>query len=81
MEMSFAQNLAERVLPERLFQRVKSVSECWMIQCTQCGSQRSVWSIGGIRFGAYSREKRLAAHCSKCDTTVAAKVYFQESPE
>lgn len=79
--MSTVQQLAEKLLPASWFCRVRNSSEHWMIQCTKCNSERSVWDAGGIRFGASSAGKRIAAKCSRCDAVVAARVYYKADGE
>ncbi len=77
--MSTVQRIAKALLPAGWFNRVRQSSEHWMIQCTRCQSERSVWSAGGIRFGAASVGKRIAARCKKCGGIVAARVYYRKS--
>jgi hypothetical protein len=43
-------------------------SRAWHIQCTECGSSKSVWELGGVRYKAASRGKRIRGHCSTCGT-------------
>lgn len=76
--MSISQSIAKRVLPAAWFDRIRHSSERWMIQCTKCKSERSVWSAGGIRFGATSAGKRIAARCTTCGEIVAARVYLRD---
>ena len=77
--MSTTQRIARFILPATWFARIRESSERWMIQCTQCNSERSVWSTGGIRFGAASYGKRIAARCSTCGDIVAARLYYNDS--
>lgn len=76
--MSAAQRIFERILPATWFARIRESSEHWMIQCTKCKSEKSVWSVGGIRFGAATIGKRVAANCSTCGHVVAARVHYQK---
>lgn len=76
--MSIPQKIAQFTLPSSWFERVRESSERWMMQCTKCQSERSVWSVGGIRYGAASAGKRIAARCSTCGELVAARVYYRE---
>lgn len=43
-------------------------SRAWHIQCTECGSSKSVWELGGVRYKAASSGKRIRGHCSVCGT-------------
>ncbi len=76
--MSFSQRIAQFILPSTWFDRIRQSSDRWMIQCPKCHSERSVWSAGGIRFGAMSAGKRIAARCAKCGRVVAARVYYRD---
>ena len=77
--MSIVQRLAELVLPDSWYLKVRDSSDRWMIQCTRCKTERSVWSVGGIRFGAASVGKRMVAQCSTCEDVVLARVYFRDA--
>lgn len=50
-------------------------SRQWMIQCPACGTERSYWEIGGIRYKGFSKGKRLLGRCRKCDKLKWHKVY------
>lgn len=76
--MSAAQKIAKFVLPASWFNRIQASSESWMIQCTGCNSEKSVWSDGGLRFGAVSAGKRIAAYCTTCKRIVPARLYFRD---
>ena len=75
--MSVSQKIVSFILPNAWFDRIRESSEKWMIQCPKCQSERSVWSTGGIRFGAASCGKRIAAQCKNCGL-VPAKIYFRD---
>ncbi|OYP36573.1 hypothetical protein [Rhodopirellula sp. MGV] len=76
--MSFPQTLARMFFPSSLYDEVCNSSKHWMIQCTLCGKERSVWDAGGIRWRAASIGKRIPAHCSHCDKLVAARIYYKD---
>jgi hypothetical protein len=46
----------------------------WMLICPKCGHERSYWDIGGIRYKAYSRGKRVGLRCPNCDKLRMHKV-------
>ena len=79
--MSALQFVAKMILPRTWFDRIQQSSERWMVQCTKCKSERSIWSIGGIRFGAASAGKRIAAQCTHCGRVVPARVYLRDAAE
>jgi hypothetical protein len=74
--MSKVQQLAERLLPAAWFAQLKQSSERWIIECTKCNRKRSVWETGGLRWGAASYGKRIAARCSQCGETVSARLVY-----
>ncbi|MCL4871010.1 MAG: hypothetical protein KJ063_18780 [Anaerolineae bacterium] len=37
----------------------------WLLRCPNCGLERSVWELGGIRWKAKGQPKRLL-FCSQC---------------
>ena len=74
--MSKLQQIAERFLPGLWFAGIKRSSERWMIQCTKCNGARSVWEAGGLRWGAASYGKRIAANCSQCGEKVYARLIY-----
>ena len=40
-------------------------SRAWKITCPSCGLERSVWEMGGIRYGA-GGAKRTKGRCVRC---------------
>jgi len=38
----------------------------WFLICRNCGHERTYAEIGGIRYGAYSRGKRMRLRCPAC---------------
>ena len=38
----------------------------WFVVCPECGTARSYAELGGIRYGAYSRGKRMRLACPAC---------------
>ncbi|MEM9365377.1 MAG: hypothetical protein AAGD07_05225 [Planctomycetota bacterium] len=73
--MARLQQFAQRWLPDAWFEALRRSSLEWFIQCTVCGNEKSVWATGGVRWGAWTTGKRIAARCSHCDRVVAARVY------
>ena len=64
--MSNVQRLMLSILPTRLSNAIKAESEGWRITCLTCGNSKSVWEVGGIRWGAASVGKRKLVQCSHC---------------
>jgi len=40
-------------------------SRAWLVQCTHCGFERSIWDLGGIRYKAAGKP-RMLMRCGKC---------------
>lgn len=64
--MSLLQRFLMAVLPKRWMESIRAESQLWKIRCPKCGAARSYWDIGGIRWKAYSRGKRMLSRCPKC---------------
>jgi hypothetical protein len=58
----------------RLRADIERESREWMISCTTCGRERSVWSTGGVRWKAFG-EKRTAGFCSRCGAMRILRIY------
>ena len=54
--------------------KAEKESREWMIQCTRCGHEISVWEAGGIRFKAVGR-KRTLGKCTRCGRMSFLKIY------
>ena len=55
-----------RLLPQRWSSALRAESEQWLLTCPVCGTVRSVWDIGGVRYKAYSRGKITGVFCLTC---------------
>jgi hypothetical protein len=63
--MSFIQRLITSIVPRSWAQAMEAESRSWLARCEGCGSERSIWELGGIRFkAAGSPRSRLA--CPGC---------------
>lgn len=49
-------------------------SRAWKIQCTTCGRQKSLASVGGVRYGAMGTSYTLGT-CSKCGGFRMLRIY------
>ena len=65
--MSGVQRFFTRILPRRWAEDMEAHSRSWMIPCPNCGFERSVWEIGGIRWRATGNSKwyRRCPNCGK----------------
>lgn len=65
-------------LLQRLFARVdpsfESESREWVVECTKCGRQRSLWEAGGVRYKAYGTKFTLG-RCKNCERLRPLKIH------
>jgi hypothetical protein len=48
-------------------ERAIAESKEWFVVCPNCGHARSYWEIGGLRYKAKSKGKRVGHRCAECD--------------
>ncbi|MEA2456812.1 MAG: hypothetical protein QOI45_3074 [Thermoleophilaceae bacterium] len=63
--MSRPQRWARRLMPRRAGEMERQSRE-WKVICRKCGRERSIWELGGIRYGAKSRGKFMGMKCDAC---------------
>lgn len=68
--MSVVQRIARAVLHNRWANSMEAESRSWNMRCQACGTERSVWDVGGIRWKASGRPLRRlwCAVCGKITT-------------
>ena len=76
---SFAQRLITRLMPHRAAE-IERESREWIVVCPNCGRSASYWELGGVRYKAASKGKRIRGHCSGCRKRVWARVERRETP-
>src|SRR5918999_2011936 len=52
---------------------IEAHSRGWRVRCPHCGFERSIWDLGGIRYGASGRT-RMLARCPQCGRTGWQKI-------
>ena len=62
---SVTQRIVLRLMPWRA-EAIERESREWVMTCPNCGLERSIWDIGGVRYGAKSKGKKVAVKCSGC---------------
>ena len=62
---SLVQRLVLRLMPRRAAE-IERESREWLVICPNCGFARSYWEIGGVRYKARSRGKRIGLRCPSC---------------
>jgi hypothetical protein len=71
--MTFTQRLLTAVLPRSWAEDMRAESLRWMIRC-ECGFERSVWEVGGVRWKAKGNPRYLAS-CPQCGQKSWHSVY------
>lgn len=64
-EMSGIQRFFTRIFPKRWAESMEADSRRWMVRCPNCGFERSVWEMGGIRWKATGNQRNLL-RCPNC---------------
>jgi hypothetical protein len=72
--MSAIQKFFLALLPKRQADAMREESMQWQIRCCTCGNTRSYWDMGGIRWKAVSKGKRILARCTACNRIRIAAV-------
>ena len=78
--MSVVQKLFVKILPKRWAEDMEAHSRSWMIRCRTCGSERSVWDIGGIRWRAVGSSATLM-RCQNCGQVRLHTIYRKSSAD
>jgi hypothetical protein len=74
--MTSVQRFFTRIFPRAWAEDMRAESERWMVRC-DCGFERSVWEMGGIRWKA-SGNPRKSLRCPQCGQVSWHKVYKKE---
>src|SRR5262245_23872556 len=62
--VSVIQKLAAALLLRRQAVAMQAEARSWMVRCS-CGFARSIWDLGGIRWGAAGQPRRYLS-CPQC---------------
>jgi hypothetical protein len=73
---SSLQRLAKALLPAGIEHDIEEQSKHWMVACTTCGTEQSVWARGGIRWKA-AGEPRVRGQCAKCGQARWHRIYWK----
>lgn len=75
--MSFIQRLAVAILPRSTSRSLEHESRSWIVRCPGCQHERTVWDLGGIRWGAAGKP-RWRLKCRQCEQTGWHEVFRRE---
>jgi RNase P subunit RPR2 len=62
---TLTQRIVMRLMPGRA-EDIERESREWLVVCPNCGFERSIWDMGGVRYKAKSRGKYVGAKCRSC---------------
>ncbi len=71
--MSIWHKLFRFLLPGKIGD-MEAESRKWMVQCP-CGGEKSLWEIGGIRYGSQSRNTKTLRRCEQCGKLRVNRIY------
>jgi len=72
-DLSVTQRLLRAILPSGWFQQMEAESRAWIMTCSQCGAEQSVWDAGGVRWKAKG-QRMFHARCVSCGRVTAHSV-------
>lgn len=72
--MSFIQKLFKALLPAKSAASMEADSRSWMMRCPECGYEKSIWDMGGIKWKAKG-ESRNFQRCIQCGKRSWHKLY------
>jgi hypothetical protein len=73
-QLSFTQKLVQMFSSKQGFEAMEKESRIWMVQCTNCKYEKSIWEMGGIRYGA-TGDKKTYMRCSNCNQSHWHTIY------
>ena len=77
--MSGIQRFFVRIFPKSWAESMEAESRQWTVKCPNCGFERSIWDMGGIRWKAYGNSRNLMK-CPNCGQTSWHTLY-KKQPE
>lgn len=72
--MSRTQRFLTRFAGAETAAAMEAHSRAWLVQCPDCGFERSIWEMGGIRYKA-AGSPRMLMRCPKCGKSGWHKVH------
>lgn len=78
--MSWFRRWIERRAPARAAQSIEAESRSWVLRCLSCGHGRTIWDLGGVRWGA-AGEPRRRLRCPSCARPRWHKLTKEDRPD
>ena len=67
--LSGTQRFVTRFLGREGAAAAEAESRAWLMKCPNCGFERSVWDMGGVRYKASGGISRVMVKCPGCGQT------------
>lgn len=64
-KLSRAQRFVLWLMPGRA-EAIERETREWRVTCPNCGHERSLWDLGGVKYKAKSKGERLRRQCENC---------------
>jgi hypothetical protein len=78
--MTLIQKFITTILPKSWAADIQAESESWLLTCPNCGTVRSIWDIGGVRYKAYPKKKKALVRCTQCKETRMMPLEYNKNP-
>jgi DNA-directed RNA polymerase subunit M/transcription elongation factor TFIIS len=75
--LSFTQKLIQMISSKPGLEAMQKESKTWMVQCSNCKYEKSIWDLGGIRSGAAGNPKTYMK-CTNCQQRNWHNIYKKE---
>jgi hypothetical protein len=75
--MPILRNLILKFVSRETAKKMEAESRGWKLKC-KCGHETDYWEIGGIRYKAASRGKKMLIRCPTCGLTWH-EVYYDKN--
>ncbi len=72
--MGLIQKIVKAVFPVATAASMEAQSRAWMVKCNTCGTEQSIWDMGGVRWSA-SGSKTTPSKCLKCGRWTVHTIY------
>ena len=64
--MTWLQRFVLSVVPRSWAEGIEAESRLWILRCTQCGHERSLWEWGGMRWKSTKPTQHYRVRCPQC---------------
>lgn len=64
--MNWLQRLVIGVVPRSWGEAIEAESRTWIFRCSQCGHERSLWALGGMRWKSTKPTQHYRVRCPQC---------------